>query len=361
VPDTPSPNADFVAGDSGGPGGAAHRRAPAESGGPRHIPFLPRTFRGRLAVVISAVVAAALLLVLAVLPRLLDTYFRQQENQDLQARATAVGQLLFQQIRLTQRGGAVPILAPADPLRLSTPLLAALTEVGTPPDERSYLAAVAGAVAQADLEVSFYSGPDPTGEPVASLQAQAPATGIGRTRDPGSVSGTFQVADTYWSQSETTVPVRSVKFTMSRPFTLREQTLANMVTALLVVAISALSLAVIVAFVVADRLTTPLRRLTLASRALAEGRLDARADTPPSWAPEIGELATAFNRMADRLQESIEFIRRDRDRSRDFLADVSHELRTPVAALRTFNELLQDGAVEDPATRQEFQIGRAHV
>jgi signal transduction histidine kinase len=120
------------------------------------------------------------------------------------------------------------------------------------------------------------------------------------------------------------------------------------------VAISALSLAVIVAFVVADRLTTPLRRLTLASRALAEGRLDARADTPPSWAPEIGELATAFNRMADRLQESIEFIRRDRDRSRDFLADVSHELRTPVAALRTFNELLQDGAVEDPATRQEF-------
>ena len=45
--------------------------------------------------------------------------------------------------------------------------------------------------------------------------------------------------------------------------------------------------------------------------------------------------------MADRLQESVEIIRRDRDRSRDFLADVSHELRTPLAALRTFNELLR--------------------
>ena len=58
--------------------------------------------------------------------------------------------------------------------------------------------------------------------------------------------------------------------------------------------------------------------------------------------------------MAERLQESIDFIRSDRDRSRDFLADVSHELRTPIAALRTFNELLGEGAVEDEATRHEF-------
>ena len=58
--------------------------------------------------------------------------------------------------------------------------------------------------------------------------------------------------------------------------------------------------------------------------------------------------------MADRLEESVEIIRRDRDRSRDFLADVSHELRTPLAALRTFNELLREGAGDDPAARAEF-------
>ena len=55
--------------------------------------------------------------------------------------------------------------------------------------------------------------------------------------------------------------------------------------------------------------------------------------------------------MADRLQESVEIIRRDRDRSRDFLADVSHELRTPLAALRMFNELLKEGAADDPEAR----------
>jgi two-component system phosphate regulon sensor histidine kinase PhoR len=58
--------------------------------------------------------------------------------------------------------------------------------------------------------------------------------------------------------------------------------------------------------------------------------------------------------MADRLAEGVELIRRDRDRSRDFLADVSHELRTPLAALRTFNQLLMEGAADDPDARTEF-------
>ena len=68
---------------------------------------------------------------------------------------------------------------------------------------------------------------------------------------------------------------------------------------------------------------------------------------------EVAELTRQFNSMAARLQDSMDIIRRDRDRSSDFLADVSHELRTPIAALRTFNDLLREGAVED-VTREEF-------
>ena len=58
--------------------------------------------------------------------------------------------------------------------------------------------------------------------------------------------------------------------------------------------------------------------------------------------------------MADRLEESVAIIRRDRDRSRDFLADVSHELRTPITALRMSNELLSETAGDDPDVRAEF-------
>ena len=122
------------------------------------------------------------------------------------------------------------------------------------------------------------------------------------------------------------------------------------------VALFALGLSVLVSAWMARRFTTPLRRLTEASRGLAEGDLSRRV--PPgevrAGSSELAELAVQFNTMADRLQESVEIIRHDRDRSRDFLADVSHELRTPLAALRTFNELLKEGAADDPEARAEF-------
>jgi len=113
---------------------------------------------------------------------------------------------------------------------------------------------------------------------------------------------------------------------------------------------------VIVAAAMALRVTTPLRRLTEASRALAEGQLGervSRADIRGA-SSEVAALATQFNAMADQVEESVERIRRDRDRSRDFLADVSHELRTPLAALRMYNELLMEGAADDPEARSEF-------
>src|SRR6185295_6397801 len=78
------------------------------------------------------------------------------------------------------------------------------------------------------------------------------------------------------------------------------------------------------------------------------------ADLALTGAAEIAELTRQFNTMAARLGESVEIIRRDRDRSRDFLADVSHELRTPIAAMPTFNELLREGADADPDARVEF-------
>src|SRR5207237_7339285 len=111
--------------------------------------------------------------------------------------------------------------------------------------------------------------------------------------------------------------------------------------------------AVLTSIRIASRLARPIRRLTGAARELSEGHLDMRV-RQTAGGPEVMELTAAFNAMAERLQASMDFIRRDRDRSRDFLADVSHELRTPIAALRTFNELFSDGAVHDEATRSEF-------
>ena len=112
----------------------------------------------------------------------------------------------------------------------------------------------------------------------------------------------------------------------------------------------------LVAAFLARRFTTPLTRLTEASRRLAEGDLSSRVPTDEvsSSTTELRALSQQFNTMADRLEQSVAIIRRDRDYSRDFLADVSHELRTPIAAMRTFIELLQGPAGRDPAARTEF-------
>ena len=92
----------------------------------------------------------------------------------------------------------------------------------------------------------------------------------------------------------------------------------------------------------AHGMTSPLRQMTAAARAMAAGR-------PPgpiraTSRDEVGELARAFIAMSQDLLTA------DAQR-RDLLANVAHELRTPVAALRAQLENLVDGvrAADDVA------------
>lgn len=118
------------------------------------------------------------------------------------------------------------------------------------------------------------------------------------------------------------------------------------------IGVAACLLAVFIGGVLSERLTAPFRVLTRATTRMGEGHLSERV--PDRRRDEAGELARQFNRMAARLEESFATISADRDRLRQFVAEVSHELRTPLTALRTFNDLLQDGAGEDAATRRDF-------
>jgi len=318
--------------------------------------FVPRVFTGlraRLVLGFLIVTFISLGLVFATLPRLLDGYFLDQAQQDLNRRTQQVGFFIALDIIRASSGSDAPRpILEGDPLAATQAVQDAL---GTA--DKGNVLDLAQLVAQSNIHVQIASDvADPSqiafqlDVPVGAEVAQA-----GQQRESLSSTQLYQVTlpDTFWSQEEATAPKRQLVVSLSDPYTYRAQTINQIISVMAVAGVIALIVAVIASVLIADRLSNPIRRLTGAARELSEGHLETRVP-PPSTSREMGELTVAFNSMAERVQASMEYISRDRDRSRDFLADVSHELKTPIAALRTFNELLRDGQVKDEATQKEF-------
>jgi signal transduction histidine kinase len=307
---------------------------------------MPHTFQGRLTVAFVAVIALTLGLVTILVLNRLDDYFTSQQRADLDVRAATVSDYV-QSLAELAAGNDIPIVG-ADGV-INDRVIAAIRNPG---QQRI----IADRLGQADVVIEMGLA-IPSGESSTAFLASpdgrfdidllaGPARG--QTREQTQVTREFAGGPA--------LARYALRVTLANPYTYRATAIANVTGLLAAVALFALGLSVVVSAALARRFTTPLRQLTDASRALAEGDLSRRVPTSRrrTGSSEIAELAVQFNAMADRLEESVEIIRRDRDRSRDFLADVSHELRTPLAALRTFNQLLLESAGDDPAARAEF-------
>jgi two-component system OmpR family sensor kinase len=110
---------------------------------------------------------------------------------------------------------------------------------------------------------------------------------------------------------------------------------------------SMLVLALIIGVLLTGRTLRPMRRLTAAAEQLAAGDLTARSRLTPS-SDEVGQLASSFDDMADRIQEAFAAQQDSEAQVRRFIADASHELRTPVTALKGYIDVLRRGAGRDP-------------
>jgi signal transduction histidine kinase len=96
------------------------------------------------------------------------------------------------------------------------------------------------------------------------------------------------------------------------------------------------------------RLIQPLRSVVDAAHRLGSGDLQARARGGPD--KESAELASAFNLMADRLEQS-EMLRRRA------ASDVAHDLATPATVLESQLQAMVDGVV--PADREQLEAARS--
>ena len=308
--------------------------------------LLPRTFQARLTLAFVAVVVLTLTLVSALVIKSLDDYFYSQEQVDLGVRATTVRDYVV--AVATQYSDGRPVVSPDNVV--DSAVVAQLAAPGS-------LRFLADRLGQANVQIRIGSPttlPDGRADIIPSPSAIFSATlavapSAGQAREPIAVRKVYRI-------EQNALFNFAVEVTLSEPYTFKAATLRDVAALMLIVAIVVLALAAILASWLTRRFTTPLVRLTEAARHLAEGDLSSRVPTELAAAggAEIAALSAQFNAMAAQLEESVEIIRQDRDRSRDFLADVSHELRTPLAALRTFNELLLEHAGDDPDTRSEF-------
>jgi two-component system osmolarity sensor histidine kinase EnvZ len=119
----------------------------------------------------------------------------------------------------------------------------------------------------------------------------------------------------------------------------RERTARSFASHWLAWGLLAVVLALAVAWLIASRISRPLK--AMAASAETVGRGQTPAPLPEGGAEELSRLASAFNAMAADLQ------RHEKDRS-EVLAGISHDLRTPLTRLRLEAEM----SVADEGARQ---------
>jgi len=109
--------------------------------------------------------------------------------------------------------------------------------------------------------------------------------------------------------------------------------------------LSALLLAVVLSFLLIKRVLKPLSQMADITNKIASGHYS--ASIPVTSKDEVGQLAIAFNRMADSLHK-IERLRKT------MMIDVAHELRTPLNNMQGYLEALIDGLV--PKSTETFEL-----
>ncbi len=100
----------------------------------------------------------------------------------------------------------------------------------------------------------------------------------------------------------------------------------------------------------ARALTQPLARLQKASRQIAAGNYQVRAKV--NRRDELGDLARAYNRMADTIEEKIGQLEEAARRQERFTANFAHELKTPMTSIIGYADVLYQKKMTPSQVRQ---------
>jgi signal transduction histidine kinase len=112
--------------------------------------------------------------------------------------------------------------------------------------------------------------------------------------------------------------------------------------ALLFAILGALVVALVMGILLARTLTGPLQALTQAAHSITRGQLEQQVKVRSN--DEIGQLASAFNRMSQEVA-------RVNQLRRQMTADIAHDLRTPLTVISGYIESMRDGVFKPTPQR----------
>jgi signal transduction histidine kinase len=116
--------------------------------------------------------------------------------------------------------------------------------------------------------------------------------------------------------------------------------------------LSVIAVSIFVSFLIAKRITLPIRLLIRYTQRITRGSFNLRA--PKSDSKEITQLANAMGAMGKQLSENIERLTKLERVRKEFVANVSHELKTPITLITGFTETLLEGAIKEPKEALKF-------
>ena len=113
-------------------------------------------------------------------------------------------------------------------------------------------------------------------------------------------------------------------------------------------AVVVLCVAFITSSITSLRLTNPLKEIAETARKFGHGEYEVRVQGYEKRKDEVGELAEAFNAMADSIAKS-------EARRSEFVANISHELKTPMTTIAGFSDGILDGTIPPDKERAALQ------